>query len=365
MKTCFDLLLDVLPSPISVKDDHGVCIFRNRAYIEYFGQHEKSVRGSSLRETDPLTRQRDQDTLRTGTSSEFEKVIRGQSGESRDFRVLRSLFRDQASGRFLVTSFEDLSDKNKILRELEDSRLRQVETARLASIGRMTAEIAHEINNPLMIIMGKTWMARQKIKDAGFVQADEVTSYFEKIENHAGRISKIVKSLRTFSRDGRNDSKTAVAVKEAILDAFTLCHERFQQHGVNLSLTEGSDSLFAFCHPVQITQVLLNLLSNAFDAVEGRPCREVHVSVHSAGGFVEVAVTDSGPGVDKDKAEKIFEPFFTTKGPRQGTGLGLSISSEIAMNNGGTLVLESLHPCRFVLRLPEIPVTGLELDFVV
>jgi C4-dicarboxylate-specific signal transduction histidine kinase len=113
------------------------------------------------------------------------------------------------------------------------------------------------------------------------------------------------------------------------------------------------------CRPSQISQVILNLLNNAYDAVVGRNEAWIKIDVRSSDDAFEIAVTDSGEGIAPSVADRIMTPFFTTKPMGKGTGLGLSISSNIMIDHGGTLKLDRSCPrTRFVVTLPKIPKSG-------
>jgi C4-dicarboxylate-specific signal transduction histidine kinase len=132
-----------------------------------------------------------------------------------------------------------------------------------------------------------------------------------------------------------------------------LCAERFRQHAISLEVEPIAEDLQVQCRPVQVCQILLNLLSNAHDAVEGGVNPWVRIAAHAASDDeVEVTVTDSGPGIPPELQRRIMEPFFTTKEVGRGTGLGLSVSKGIAEVQGGRLAHEPGAPnTRFVLTL--------------
>lgn len=369
MQTRFDLFLDAVAEPVLVQDQESRWIHGNLALAQWLGVEREKLVGRRdedffAPELAELRRSRDAEVIRSASSSEHEEVLTSVTGERRAFIARRTYCRDD-SGAYVVTSFCDLAEKKRLLRDLEESRARQIEASRMVSIGRMSASIAHEINNPLMVIMGKVWQAQQLLKADRPYQTDEMRACFEKIGDYADRIGKIVKSLRSFSREGSRDPKTAVSVKELLQDALVMCGEKFRERQVSVRTFQPEDETFVFCRAVQITQILLNLLSNAYDAVEGLSDQRIELSVSSVNGFIEIGVTDSGPGIPAEVMPRLFEPFFTTKEPGKGTGLGLSISSSIAVENGGSLRLESAFPCRFVLSLPELPVARAGLDFVV
>jgi len=136
--------------------------------------------------------------------------------------------------------------------------------------------------------------------------------------------------------------------------ALEVCRQRFRDHSVNLVLPEIDPALLVACREVQIEQVLLNLLQNAFDAVmEQTGEKWIRLDVAIYGRSAVVSVTDSGPGIPAEIKERVMEPFFTTKGVGKGTGLGLSISQTIIAEHGGSLELteKSAHTC-FSFALP-------------
>jgi C4-dicarboxylate-specific signal transduction histidine kinase len=189
----------------------------------------------------------------------------------------------------------------------------------------MSSGIAHEINNPLTIIYGKNYQIRKMASDAS-PPNEKIIKLSNDIEKTVGRISGIVKGLKNFSRDGANDTFEQKSVKEMIEETLSFCSGRFLHHSVNLQVGEIPERLILECRPVQISQVLLNLLGNAFDAIQGLSEKWVRIEACEHGNCIEISVTDCGNGIPEPLREKIMEPFFTTKDVGKGTGLGLSIS---------------------------------------
>ncbi len=131
-----------------------------------------------------------------------------------------------------------------------------------------------------------------------------------------------------------------------------LCRERFYRFGVNL-LAEATPAVQIECRPTQISQVLLNILNNAFDATLERPNKWVRLEFKTKKDILEIRVSDSGSGVPLHIQEKIFEPFFTTKGPGRGMGLGLSISKGIMEDHHGRVIYkDDLGLPMFILQIP-------------
>src|SRR6185503_4082419 len=156
------------------------------------------------------------------------------------------------------------------------------------------------------------------------------------------RIRRIVDALRFFARQGDEDPMRPEPVRSIVNDTVELCAQRFRMADIELSVAHAEADAYIECRGPQISQILVNLLSNAFDAVEGRPVRRVQVSVEADARAEEIriAVTDTGAGIPGELVHRIMEPFFTTKDIGHGTGLGLSLSKGIAESHGGRLVLD-------------------------
>lgn len=260
---------------------------------------------------------------------------------------------------FRIVSTQAIKDL-EFEKELQRSRARTQESSRLASLGEMSAGIAHEINNPLAIIKGKASQLSRAIASGSF-EASKLTADLEKISTTTDRIAKIVKGLRTFARHAENDPFLETSLSSIVEDVLSLCGEKIRYSGVDLKINIP-EGLTLKCRSTEIAQVLLNLLSNALDATAELPEKWVLMEAQEVeDGFIDVRITDSGDGIPLSVAEKIMVPFFTTKEVGKGTGLGLSISFGIAKNHGGELILDrnSSKTC-FILRLPKVGGVRLE-----
>lgn len=211
----------------------------------------------------------------------------------------------------------------------------------------MSSGIAHEINNPLTVIKAKVYQIKKNIHNTN---EDKMLQDLDIISKTTDRIYKIVKGLRSFARDASEDPFERLTSKQIIQASLDLCQERFQQFGVQVILNQNSD------FPIngresQLVQVLVNLLSNAFDAIQNLNEKWIQVDVSN----YEISVTDSGNGIPKAIADKLMQPFFTTKEVGKGVGLGLSISKGIIADHGGKLFLDStVTNTRFVIEFPII-----------
>jgi signal transduction histidine kinase len=237
-------------------------------------------------------------------------------------------------------------------RRIAEHRL--VEMSRIASLGTMAGGIAHEINNPLAIIGGLAEHIERTAKDPA-LDREQLTAEAAKIQATVRRISTIITGLRSYSRDDSHDPMQRIPIKDVIESTLSLCRERFRANGVTLEVPAVDAGLWVMGRSVQLSQVLLNLLNNAFDAVASLPAgreRSVIIKADRRGRDLVVQVSDSGPGVAPDARAKVFSPFFTTKEVGKGVGLGLSISARIVHGHGGELSLAEGLPTTFRVQLP-------------
>lgn len=246
------------------------------------------------------------------------------------------------------------------LRKLEDTQAQLFHANKMAALGEMAGGLAHEINTPLGIIQILTNQIQEILvpqsPDEGDRPIDrkELLEAINLIESTVVRISKIVAGLKRFSRDDNTSTFETVRIGFILEDSLALCAERLKSHGVQISVSSQLDELEIDCRPIQISQVLLNLLNNAFDAVASLKEKWIRIDVNDLEHDTEISVTNSGPKVPEHIMARMFQPFFTTKELGKGTGLGLSISLGMVQAHHGTLFVdpEAEHTC-LRLRLPK------------
>ena len=211
--------------------------------------------------------------------------------------------------------------------ELAEQRQQAIQASKLSSLGEMASGIAHEINNPLTIISALATRTKKNLKDST-VPLEKSSENQEKIIATVDRIAKIIRGLRSFSRDSNGDQFSRKKVNEIVEMTLDLCHERLKDNGIDIRVDPLID-IEIDCREVQIVQVLVNLLNNSSDAVTDLKDKWIRISTWEYHDNVYIRVTDSGLGIEERIAEKMMIPFYTTKEIGKGTGLGLSISKGI------------------------------------
>ena len=237
-------------------------------------------------------------------------------------------------------------------RKLAEEALRKAE--KLAAVGRLSATIAHEINNPLEAVTNLLYLLR---KESGLSAAGR--QYLNTAEQELSRVAQIVKQTLGFYRDSGAASLTILG--ELVDEVLLLYASRLQSKGIRVERKYDQDA-GALVFRGEIRQVIANLLSNAIDAGGEDDSIEIVTAVADRGGRagVEVRVRDHGRGIAAEQQARIFEPFFTTK-KELGTGLGLWVSREIMEKHGGSIAVHSRsgendHGSEFVVWLPREPV---------
>ena len=247
----------------------------------------------------------------------------------------------------------DVTERVNAERVIDDQRARMMNTSRLSAIGTMASGIAHEINNPLATISAAT-QQMGTILNSESPDRNRLTKIADVVERNVNRISRIVRGLKMLARDGAFDPFTKVSVANLILETLELCQARLAAHGISLILPDIPCHLTIECIPSQISQVILNLLNNAYDAAIRMPEKWVRLEVEEQPDHVIFSVTDSGRGLSPESRMNLFVPFFTTKREGAGTGLGLSISRNIIEGHNGELMLDaSSANTKFLVRVPK------------
>lgn len=237
--------------------------------------------------------------------------------------------------------------------QLQQVQAQLINTAKMAALGEMAGGIAHEINTPLSIIHLLESQIGELIQEDP-IDRKTVLEMIQTISATVIRISTIVRGLRTFSREGGTDKFDHVPLATIIDYTLGLCREKLKYKKVILEIEPFPEDLMLDCRHVQISQVLLSLITNSCDAIEECSEKWIKIGARKQNGWIEMWVVDSGKGIPEAIRNKVFDPFFTSKPVGQGTGLGLSVAKGIIDSHGGSLrVDEQCENTRFVISLPQ------------
>ena len=233
-----------------------------------------------------------------------------------------------------VSVFTDVKERNHAQTQL-------IQSAKLATLGEMATSLAHELNQPLNVIRMAADSTLERIDD-GERDFDNVHAKLERISRQTVRAAAIIDHMRIFGRKSDGELQS-IDPRDAVEGALSIMTERLRLHSIDLSMDLPDSCTSVVGHAVQLEQVILNILGNAFDALEGRDFAQgpksidIRIADRSAEGNVEIVVEDTGGGIKDEVITRLFEPFVTTKEIGKGTGLGLSISYGIVTDMGGTI----------------------------
>lgn len=337
----FETILETVSEAVLLIDTFGRCVFANAATKSIFGLEPNEILWRSVSECVNIPKE--------AMKQEFDSAIAISTPDSEQASSLE-LTHLRPDGKEAHLSIyvksmrgpEGVVGKVCTVRDVSILKRQQAElihASKMMSLGEMAGGVAHEINNPLAIINGRAGQLRELL-DEPEIDLKQAREMVDSIERTSLRIAKIVKGLRTFSRNAESDPFEVTPLKIIVEDTLAFCRERFRIQGVGLEFDSVDENISLECRATQISQALLNLLNNAFDAALRQQKKWVRLAVECDDSSVSLRVTDSGRGIPDDIREKILQPFFTTKDVGQGTGLGLSISRGIVQSHGGELYLD-------------------------
>lgn len=292
----------------------------------------------------------------------FLKALR-EKGWLNDFRTefvdqKKRVFQGSVAARLItfngeeviVSSTRDLTDELALQEELANQRDMLFQNEKMSALGELLAGVAHELNNPLSIVVGHSLMLREETNDADTLRR------IDKISNAAERSAKIVKTFLAMARQ-QPTRMEPVNIYAVLATAIDVAGFGQQQDGVEIVSRLPEDLPDILADADQITQVVINLIINAGQAIStsGIGDRvEVTSSTDTLGEFIEIIIADNGPGIPENIRARIFEPFFTTKNVGDGTGIGLAFCHRIIHSHGGSIRLDPQtgRGSRFSIRLP-------------
>lgn len=260
--------------------------------------------------------------------------------------------------RLLETALRVSNEEIKNYKEASEiANANSINNSRLAAVGEMAANISHEINNPLAIILGSVDVISSALEDEDINPL--VEKQLEKISTTVTRVSKIITMLKKISHNqGAVEETKEEIVSEILNDIVLVLIESMKKSQIRLNINIGDKlkETKAFIPQTGLSQVISNLLTNSKQAVEDLVNSEkwINISLEDSENYLMVRIDNGGPVIPVDIRQKIFNPFFTTKPVGKGTGIGLHISKKIMTNIGGDIVLDDskIFPS-FVIMIPK------------
>jgi len=351
------ILTDDAPVLLSMIDPDDNLVFANNRFLSFFGRSlDDMSRGrwewmNDIHPEDlPEVKRIYFEALRRQESVEMEHRVRRFDGDYRWVRETQ-VARFEADGAFagFVGALVDITDRKRAEAELARQREALYQSEKLSALGSLLAGVAHELNNPLSVVVGQATMLEDGATDPKIVERAA------KIRRAADRCSRIVRSFLSLARR-RTPELTAVQLNTVVEMAIELLSYQLRTADVQLSLELAEDLPSVLADADQLNQVVTNLVHNALQALGDKAgLRRLTVSTGYAGnGTLRLNVIDNGPGVPAELRARIFEPFFTTKSPGAGTGIGLSLCLASIAAHGGSIAVEETPGggATFIVELP-------------
>ena len=274
-------------------------------------------------------------------SGESELIIKTPTGQSRPLSVSFTPLSTDGGEEVMIMSLRDLSLRKKLEAEREEMQRQLYQSSKMASIGELSAGVAHEINNPLNGIINFA----QLLKDEEQPRSEFEQQMIDGIIDEGERIAKIVRGLLAFARADTHELEQ-VHFADSIKTSIALFGRQFEKDEIKVEIDLEPDLPFVRADGSRLRQVVVNMISNAYHALKAKPADSLErklfrITARRDGKLVRVEFYDNGVGIRREDLSKVFDPFFTTRRETGGTGLGLSVSFGIIRDFGGTINVES------------------------
>ncbi|WP_236025020.1 PAS domain S-box protein [Arenibaculum pallidiluteum] len=336
-------ILDTVPDAIIVIDARGVIVSFSPAAERQFGWSAAEVVGRNVSSLMPEPYRTGHDGymnryLATGERRiiGIGRIVVGQRKDGSTFPMELAVGEISTGGRRLFTGFvRDLTERQETEKRLQDLQGELLHVSRISAMGQLASALAHELNQPLTAVINYVKAAKRFVQASGLPGAERAIETMDKAMGQASRAGGIIRGLRAFIEKGRNETATE-DLNRVVEEAAALALIGVRESAARTRLRLHPEPLCVQVDKIQIQQVVINLMRNAIEAMGASERRELTVETRpAADGGVLITVSDTGPGLAPDVAEKLFQPFVTTK--EKGMGLGLSICRSIANAHGGRL----------------------------
>lgn len=339
-------ILDTVPDAMIVIDEDATIRSFSRAAERLFGYAPGEVQGHNIRMLmpDPYRSLHDGYMHRYMATGErriigIGRVVVGQRKDGSTFPMELAVG-EMLSGeaRFFTGFIRDLTDRQNTEARLQELQAELVHMSRFTALGEMASTLAHEINQPLTAIVNYLKGCRRIL---GRMEGEEIALIHDAVEkagDQALRAGEVIRHLREFVTRGESE-RHVENLPKLVEEASALALVGAKERGIRVSYAFDPGAPFVLVDRIQIQQVILNLIRNAIEAMQGAPRRELEIATSvSHDHLVTVSVSDTGGGIDREVAARLFQPFVTTK--KHGMGVGLSICRTIVESHGGRIWME-------------------------
>lgn len=370
MDTDSFIFLDDLFEPVLVADFDGTIVYYNASFLTLFRTTPRMMKkqldfkeyfSSIIPDFASFfaNLMKDDQALSTELNFIIEAqvctiIVKGVKKESGHYVLL---FKD-------VTVEKLLNDKYRAqLEELKNTHSQIIQSDKLKVIGEMTANISHEINNPLTVAIGNSELIGFALESDDLnTQRVSIAKFSTNIDHSLDRINKIISNMKEYLHKSE-DKKEYCDAREVVEKAIAFTSPSIKGTGIEIKIQLDGLAPILLINRVKIEQVFVNLIQNAIDSLRDAKTKDplitIELKIEKNGNFIQIGVKDNGPGISKENRAKIFNTFFTTKEIGKGTGLGLSISNRIIESHQGKLeLLESKLGAHFKITLPAIGIAG-------
>lgn len=348
------VIVETALDAIVVIDDTGIVIDFNPAAVSIFGYARDAAMGRQI--SDLIIPPALRSAHGSGMKSYLESGVSRVLGQRLELEALRAngeqipielTITDVTLGkkRLFAAHLRDLTAARQAQAEIERQREALYQKEKLAALGSLLAGVAHELNNPLSIVIGQSMMLRDRIDHgaSGLTQKEDLAQRTVKIENAANRCARIVRSFLDMARQ-RKTERQAIRLAHLVKDALDLLSYNLQSAGVIVETDLPETLPPLWIDSDQIHQVIVNLVVNAHQALEakGNGDRRIRIAAEHEPGAqrVRLSISDNGAGIPPNIRSRIFDPYFTTKPQGIGTGIGLAVSRGLIEAHGGTLDID-------------------------
>jgi PAS domain S-box-containing protein len=340
---------------IMAADMEGTIILWNQSAEEILGYKTKDVVGKlNITKVYPegmakkvMEKLRTNENDRQGRLKFYPVVLIKQDGEIAEGNLSASIVYDENHNEMATVGiFTDLKERLEMERRLKTTQEQLLQSEKLAAMGRLTSQIAHELNNPLYGIMNTIELMKTEISPD-----NKRRRLLEMALSEIVRLSELLRKMLTFSKPDQKE-KQPVDIN-TILDEILLLHEKqFRENDISISMDLSTGLGLVYASKNQLRQVFLNIFKNAGDAMPDGGTLTVKTSGKDE--EIVVEISDTGVGIEKENLNKIFDAFFTTKSSVKGVGLGLSVCYGFIIEHGGDISVESQEDAgtKFIITLP-------------